>query len=90
MKLMKRQRAVKTAKLALWMGGTIPFAIGIAHMFMPTWGFSTEVLAEFSEPVRAHFVDLALYAIASFLLAFGILSFYFAIAPITQQTLFLA
>jgi len=59
-------------------GGLIPLVVGIGHLFLPRFGFEAEILAQFDPETRAHFVELALYAIASFLLAFAGLSFYFA------------
>lgn len=76
----------KMIRLFLWLGGSVPFIIGVAHLFLPTWGFDPKVIGEFPPEVRAHFVDLSLYAIASFLLAFAALSFYFAMATITRAT----
>ena len=48
--------------------------IGIAHLFMPEFGYRTADLAAIPSAQKAHFVDLGTYAIASFLLGFGLLS----------------
>lgn len=71
-------RSVKFARLFLVLAGLVPLAVGIMHLFLPSFGFDDAVLAQFTPASRSHFVDLALYAIAVFLLAFAFLTFYFA------------
>lgn len=72
--------------LFLFFGGLIPFAIGVAHLFLPSYGFDRSVLDGFSAEIRNHFVYLSLYAIASFLLCFGFFSFYMSFRPVSEAT----
>lgn len=62
--------------LALRIAGAMVLAIGLAHIAMPTHGYAPSVAAGLSAQEKAHFYDLATYAIASFLIAFGGMSLF--------------
>lgn len=49
--------------------------IGVMHIFLPTMGYDQAVVQSMNEEVAVHFYYLGTYAICSFLLGFGFLSF---------------
>ena len=61
-------------RLFMGIAGSIVLMIGLAHTIMPSVGYDPSVAASLSSQTRAHFYDLGTYAIASFLIAFGVLS----------------
>lgn len=72
---------------SLRVAGGLLLLIGIGHMFMPEWGYAPSAIAGMSNLVAEHFYFLGTYAIGSFLLAFGIMSFVHARQPDSQSTL---
>lgn len=71
-------RSDQILKSALLIGGIATMAIGIAHIFMPSLGYDSDVASSMSAEIRNHFYFLATYAICSFLLTLGFLSIYFS------------
>jgi Mn2+/Fe2+ NRAMP family transporter len=70
-------------------GGTIALVIGVAHFFLPTWGYDGALLETVPEAPRDHFVYLGTYAIGMFLLIAGIMSIHLAgVAATSTATLF--
>lgn len=61
-------------RFGLRLGGLLVLVIGIAHVFLPTWGYSPQVTLGMSSAAKEHFYFLGTYAICSFLLAFGVLA----------------
>lgn len=61
-------------KLGQILSGLMVLGIGIAHFFMPTLGYSGDVIAAVPEVQRDHFVYLGTYAIGTFLVAIGVLT----------------
>lgn len=78
-------RALTTVSLR--MAGGLLLLIGVGHMFMPEWGYAPSAVAGMSDLVEEHFYHLGTYAIGSFLLAFGIMSFVHARQPGSESTL---
>lgn len=66
-------RALTTVSLRT--AGGLLLLIGVGHMFMPEWGYAPSAVAGMADLVEEHFYYLGTYAIGSFLLAFGIMSF---------------
>lgn len=62
------------ANLATRLAGMIVLAIGLAHIFLPEFGYATADLVAVPDPQREHFVLLGTYAIASFLLTFAVMT----------------
>lgn len=58
-------------------GGAITLVLGVAHFFLPAWGYG-EALRAIPEVQRDHFVYLGTYAIGLFLLSVSVMSFHFA------------
>ncbi|WP_166964553.1 hypothetical protein [Yeosuana marina] len=63
---------------ALLIGGIFTMIIGVAHIFMPTFGYSPQIFNSMEANVRDHFYYLATYAICGFLLTLGLISIYFS------------
>ncbi len=76
--------------VALRAGGALVTGIGLAHLAMPVWGYDPAVVEALAPATRAHFLDLATYAIATFLLAFGGLSFALSRRPSPEAGVFCA
>lgn len=70
-------------------GGTIALVIGVAHFFLPTWGYDGALLETVPEAPRDHFVYLGTYAIGMFLLIAGTMSIHLSgVAATSTTTLF--
>jgi len=65
-------------KIALLTGGILTTAIGIAHIFIPSLGYSDNIVVNMNTEIRNYFDYLATYAICAFLLTLGFLSIYFS------------
>lgn len=65
-------------KLALLSGDILATVIGVAHIFMPSLGYSSIMSSSMTTEIRDHFYYLATYAIGAFLLTLGFLSIYFS------------
>jgi hypothetical protein len=63
-------------KWGLRAGGLVVIAIGLAHFFLPTFGYDPAIPAAMDPGSGAHFFYLGTYAIGGFLIAFGIISLY--------------
>ncbi len=61
-------------KWGLRAGGLVVIAIGLAHFFLPTFGYDPAIPAAMDAGSGAHFFYLGTYAIGGFLIAFGIIS----------------
>lgn len=59
----------------LKLSGLLVMAIGIAHFFMPVFGYDAKDLAEVPYVQRNHFVNLGAYMIGSFLVSFAVMTF---------------
>lgn len=68
----------KLSKSTLLLGGVITITIGIAHVFMPTFGYDSQIPNAMEANISDHFYYLATYAICGFLLALGLISVYFS------------
>lgn len=75
---------INFAKKLFVISGLVPLAIGIMHLGLPTWGFDSAVTGAMTPEMQDHFINLALYAIAVFLLAFSIISFFVAKLPVSR------
>lgn len=62
------------AQLPLRLAGAIVLSIGLAHLALPTLGYRQTELGDLRPEVHHHFVDLGAYAIAAFLISFGLFS----------------
>ncbi len=60
------------------LSATILLFIGIAHILLPTHGYSSETVAGWTDQTKDHFLFLATYMIAAFLLTLSLLTFIYA------------
>lgn len=65
-------------KLAMKIPANLILLIGIAHLFLPTHGYNAETVVGWSEQTKDHFLYLATYMIAAFLLTLSLLTFLYA------------
>lgn len=72
--------------LGLRVGGMLIVAIGIGHIFLPTYGYRAAAAEDMQLAVRNHFYYLGTYAICIFLIAFGALALFASKAPGTAAT----
>lgn len=75
---MTNKRNHRTLSLSLLTGGIITTIIGIAHIFMPEYGYPESISKAMEPNVGEHFYYLGTYAICGFLLTLGGLSIYFS------------
>jgi len=77
-------------RVAIVGAGLMVLAIGIAHFFMPAFGYAGEDLSSVPQVQREHFVYLGTYAIGLFLVSFAILTIMAGkVRPTLQMTVFL-
>jgi hypothetical protein len=63
------------------LGGLSMVAVGIMHIFLPTFGYSPEVVARLGPALADHFYYLATYALCAFFLTQGAFSLWLAGRP---------
>jgi hypothetical protein len=79
--------ATMLTSTSLRLAGGLILLIGIGHIFMPEWGYTSVATAGMTTTAKEHFYFLGTYAICAFLLAFGILSVLQARVPLHPTTL---
>ena len=83
---METKGNLKLLRLSLQLGGIITMCIGLAHIFMPEFGYSEDISSSMNLNTREHFYYLGTYAIAGFLLTLGGLSVYFSRTENTKNS----
>lgn len=77
-------------RMAILVAGFMVLAIGIAHFFMPDFGYAGEDLNSVPQAQREHFVYLGTYAIGLFLVSLAVLTILAGkVRPTLQMTVFL-
>lgn len=66
---------MRDGRWLLRIGAGIVTMIGLAHLVMPFSGYDPSLTADWTISARDHFYFLGTYAIAGFLLSFGVLAF---------------